>query len=178
MPTKDITLADLLERLDRSGGPEACWPWTMARDRRGYGRGGTHRGTFLAHRKVYLLSGGSPAPVVMHLCNNPPCCNPAHLRGGTQAENVAYTAKSGRHAFHVNPDAPARGARHGRHTHPEATARGEGSGTHKLTEAQALAIMARPESAAALAREFGVTDTTVLAVRNGRTWGWLTGVGV
>lgn len=32
----------------------------------------------------------------MHLCNSPICCNPAHLRAGSMAENQAYMAASGR----------------------------------------------------------------------------------
>lgn len=35
---------------------------------------------------------------VMHLCNNPPCCNPAHLELGTYAENMQYCVASGRHS--------------------------------------------------------------------------------
>lgn len=37
----------------------------------------------------------SPA-VVMHTCDNPPCCNPLHLRVGTNAMNQRDAAKKGR----------------------------------------------------------------------------------
>ena len=34
--------------------------------------------------------------VVMHLCNNPRCINPEHLKLGTQAENVQQAHREGR----------------------------------------------------------------------------------
>jgi hypothetical protein len=101
---KKLWHATRAERLaaytDRSGGPDACWPWTNARSESGYGvitaRGG---GTAIASRAAYEEAHGvilDPSTVVMHLCNNPPCCNPAHLRAGTMAENQRYMAQSGR----------------------------------------------------------------------------------
>lgn len=34
--------------------------------------------------------------LVMHLCEDPSCFNPEHLRGGTQKENMANWARRGR----------------------------------------------------------------------------------
>lgn len=39
----------------------------------------------------------TPKTVVMHLCNNSLCVNPAHLLGGTQKRNVRQCVKDGRH---------------------------------------------------------------------------------
>jgi hypothetical protein len=36
-------------------------------------------------------------PVVRHSCDNPPCCNPAHLLSGTTLENNRDTFERGRH---------------------------------------------------------------------------------
>lgn len=77
-------------KVDRSGGLDACWPWT-GHSTRGYGtfRVGPARQA-MAHRVAYELSVG-PIPAgfqLDHLCRNPPCCNPAHLEPVTPQENV------------------------------------------------------------------------------------------
>lgn len=51
-----------------------------------------------------LTKGHIPAGmIVMHTCDNPPCCNPSHLVLGTQAENLADMRAKGRG---VNPPMP------------------------------------------------------------------------
>lgn len=43
-----------------------------------------------AHRVAYEIANG-PIPDdlwVLHSCDNPPCCNPSHLRVGTYKDNV------------------------------------------------------------------------------------------
>lgn len=62
-----------------------CIVWTGAIDRDGYGTLGSRR----AHRIAYEKAHG-PIPegmTVDHLCFNPPCVNPAHLRLLTRSEN-------------------------------------------------------------------------------------------
>jgi hypothetical protein len=63
---------------------------------RGYGRVGDDD---YAHRIVAEHHfGPAPAdkPYVLHSCDNPPCCNPMHLRWGTQAENIQDAQSRGR----------------------------------------------------------------------------------
>lgn len=69
----------------------------------GYGatylrRGGRNVG-MKASRAVYIATHGDlPADVhVLHSCDNPPCCNPAHLRPGSHLENMADRHRAGRY---------------------------------------------------------------------------------
>lgn len=46
---------------------------------------------YLAHRVAFQLAGGQTTeenPCVLHSCDNPLCCNPNHLRAGTQRTNM------------------------------------------------------------------------------------------
>jgi hypothetical protein len=85
-----------------TAGPDDCWPWTAATTPKGYGRwtyreGGKNCHT-TAHRKAWELANG-PIPAgfqVLHRCDNPPCCNPAHLWLGTHRDNMADKVAKGR----------------------------------------------------------------------------------
>ena len=86
--------------IDRDA--NACWRWSGPVDAKGYGEiarcaAMTER---KAHRIAYALSVG-PIPtgrVVMHSCDTPPCCNPAHLTVGTNLENTRDSMRKGRRA--------------------------------------------------------------------------------
>lgn len=86
-------------KVDRSGGPRACWPWTASRQPDGYGKV-NRRGRYLvaSHVALEIALGRDLAPgeFSCHRCDNPPCCNPAHLFPGTNAENLRdLSAKGG-----------------------------------------------------------------------------------
>lgn len=73
-----------------------CWPWTGHRNDAGYGiiatRDPPFRQRFRAHRIAYELHHGVSVPpdvLVLHSCDNPPCCNPRHLFLGSQRDNIA-----------------------------------------------------------------------------------------
>ncbi|QII84233.1 hypothetical protein G3T20_05675 [Bordetella hinzii] len=86
-----------------------CWVWLGPRNSAGYGqisrrfKRGPRKGkvgNFLVHRVAVQELGGrrlTSRSVVMHLCNNPLCCNPAHLKGGTQRQNMKQCVADGRH---------------------------------------------------------------------------------
>jgi hypothetical protein len=97
------SIADRLDQhIDKSGGADACWPWTDAASfHRGYGmfRTGWKRPLMPAHRAVYEVVHGitlTSDNVIMHSCDNPPCCNPAHLTLGTHMTNHHDMVAKGR----------------------------------------------------------------------------------
>jgi hypothetical protein len=153
-------------RVNRSGGPDACWPWMGRRERAGYGNfdvasNGARALSTKAHRVALAIAGREPRPEEYgcHHCDNPPCCNPAHLFVGTNRDNQA--------------DARAKG-RVGELTHPERWARGEHNGFARLTEDQVRAIRAAyvpyRVSYPVLARRFGVAVSTIRLVIHRETW--------
>jgi hypothetical protein len=107
------TIGRLWARVDRSAGFFECWPWTGTRSPKGYGfiwLDGTNR---RVHRVVYELAIG-PIPDdmwVLHHCDNPPCCNPAHLWLGTNADNMRDMLAKGRGA-QMRPFPICRSGRH------------------------------------------------------------------
>src|ERR1700686_5247571 len=77
--------------------PDGCWIWTGALTDTGHGRHDFDGDTVRVHRLTWVMERQRDIPemlgdkpfVVRHLmCDNEPCCNPAHLVGGTQGENV------------------------------------------------------------------------------------------
>jgi HNH endonuclease len=96
----DAIPENVVRRPDAEGG---CWEWAGRRDARNYGRVQFAGRDQLAHRVVWELTFGPPAAglVVMHRCDNPPCCRPSHLRLGTQAENIADMDAKGRARRHA-----------------------------------------------------------------------------
>jgi hypothetical protein len=93
----------LLDRIDARTVlmPSGCIEWQGSIDPAGYGRISVEGKPAYVHREVYkLLHGGIPeGKFILHSCDNPPCCNPDHLRAGTQAENVRDRQERGRHRF-------------------------------------------------------------------------------
>lgn len=81
--------ADFWNRVDRSGGPNACWLWTGSRNPCGYGVFRRKPYTS-AHRFSWKLHYGTiPYGLnVLHACDIPACVRPEHLFLGTQKHNI------------------------------------------------------------------------------------------
>jgi hypothetical protein len=95
------SLADRLWAQVTIGAPDECWPWTGGVSAKGYARLRLKSGNRLkirAHRAAYLVTYGEIPEdmMIMHDCDNPRCCNPRHLRAGTNAENVRDAFSRGR----------------------------------------------------------------------------------
>ena len=146
-----------LAKLDRSGGPDACWR-LVHKDGTPYLRRATVTvGGRVKKAAVYsyeLHNGAVPAGLdVSHTCGNGhlSCCNPAHLVAETRAANMARTVDHG---------TSNRGAR---------------NGSAVLDEARALAIYLDPRRPyRVIAKDFGVSATAVRLIKNGQRWRWLT----
>lgn len=71
-----------------------CWLWKGTTGQ-GYGRYGRKP----AHRVAWELFNGRPMGATMfacHHCDNPPCCNPAHIFEGSCADNNRDAHAKGR----------------------------------------------------------------------------------
>ena len=140
----------------RRGGPNECWPWTGAVNDQGYGQFNYRAKRHYIHRTVYELVKG-PIPHkhhVMHSCDNPPCCNPAHLSTGKARDNHMDALKKGRWAIH-NP------------------CRGEDHHQSRLTVSDVREIRKRYQDGAtqrSLAVHYGVTQPAIQLVTSGKTW--------
>lgn len=148
----------LWSRVDSSGGSDACWPWTgHARHNFGYGNIGDENGrNENTHRVAWRLTNGPIAKgmCVLHACDNPACCNPAHLFLGTQAQNLADMTAKGRR-LSTN------------------RVKGERNWASKLTAEDVREIRrlrAEGLGPTEIAARFGVTRSAVKAVVARRTW--------
>ena len=96
MPTN--TESDFWKKVMPSSG-DCCWTWIGSCDADGYGTIMLNYIQWRTHRLAYHLSIGPipPGMGVLHSCDNPPCCNPSHLRIGTNLDNMRDRSKRGRH---------------------------------------------------------------------------------
>lgn len=98
-------------QIDRTGGPDACWPWTGDRFlNSGYGNAQGPKRPMCAHRLTWHLANGSLPTYVaddgreasyrmVQTCPgwdgravNKVCCNPAHITLMTVDEDLAHRA--------------------------------------------------------------------------------------
>jgi HNH endonuclease len=142
-------------RVDRSGGPDACWPWIdHLSATSGYGDvpGRYNEGKRAsAHRLAWRLHNCcDPGKLcVLHQCDNRKCANPAQLFLGSKRRNVLDAWMKGR--FH-------------------ACAPGEAHPSSKLTDLIVTQIRQGQDDPLTLAARYGVRVSTINAARRGHTW--------
>ena len=132
-----------MARVDMSD-PTACHEWPAARSESGYGlvgRGRRGSGIVRVTRVVLEEKLGRPiAPgmFALHTCDNPPCCNLAHLYEGSRLQNTIDAIVRGRHHTKLTED-----------------------------EVRAIRADRRT-NAAAIARDYGVSRTLIRGIQQGR----------
>ncbi len=161
-PGHETDPAHLVRRLANgieSANDGECWEWQRHRNNHGYGKLTINGHGYYAHRLAYELSKG-PIPKsldVMHECDNPACINPDHLVVGTRSKNMA--------------DCHARG----RSRMPNPRMRGESNGASKLRASDVPIIrqmLREGRTQATIARQFGVSQTAISAIKRGKVWSW------
>lgn len=86
---------------------DECWEWNGLCNQDGYGQKKINGTSWQTHRLAFAWATGNwtdngpkipDGMLVLHRCDNPPCCNPSHLFLGTHADNVRDAVSKGRHS--------------------------------------------------------------------------------
>lgn len=144
------------EKVDTSGGEDACWLWTASLDGKGYGQFTRRdRSQARSHRIAWEFTHGplTSDQVLCHTCDNPRCCNPAHLFIGTQADNIADMHKKKRWS-----PTPSPGSRNGNARYTEDQVR------------EIRRLRAEGMSRAEIAARFGVTVGSIKNILSKARW--------
>jgi uncharacterized protein (DUF433 family) len=158
-PTKSINFlaykgASLEEKLHAGyeiNHETGCWEWTRAKIRGGYGVIVWEKNKICTHRLSYeLVNGPIPSGLhILHSCDNPKCCNPAHLRTGTVKENMQDMRDRMRGSI------------------------GEKSSTAKLKDGDVVNILKMIKSGVSLAqiaRDYSMDSQAISQIKHGKSW--------
>ena len=140
-------------KIDKSGGHDACWLWLGCCVRGGYGWFYWNGKYYQSHRIMWMITFGKipDGLCILHKCDNPSCCNPDHLFLGTKKDNSDDKVRKGRQ-YHPN---------------------GEKNGHCKITDLQVLEIRQRytrfginGENSVTLAKFFGISPVQIRRIAN------------
>ena len=175
-----------------------CWEWTGGKSDLGYGHVvGPQKGRRNSPHRVTYERAHGPIPeglVIDHLCRNPSCCRPRHLRAVTHAVNIlcgigpsAKNAQKERCPLGHEYDEPVRwkgrvgrgcsvcrreGTRRWRRKMgpPKPRPIGESVKGHKLSADAIRAIRSSTEPQRAIAARHGIDQALVSRIKNRRAW--------
>lgn len=141
-------------KVDKRG-PDDCWEWTASCHDYGYGQFWTGEERISAHRFSYVLVHGEIADgaFICHTCDNPPCCNPAHLFAGQPKDNTKDMMEKGRHR--------------------PAPSIGESNPSAKLVASDVIEIRGLIEAhvpTRQIAERFGVSTALIRSIGKRRVW--------
>jgi len=180
----DAAVSEFWSYVDIRGGRE-CWPWMRACGRAGYGvltpKLAKLLGERAAHRvAVRMHDRRRPGRnlIVLHSCDNPPCCNPRHLRWGTNEQNSmdAFIARWSRLALEsklAGERTPTELEARGVFEREDRTIRGEQHHKAKITAAIVVEIRSMYDAGVAtgvIAAKFGLSPSHVNSVGDRQTW--------
>lgn len=144
-------IRSLEDLRSRTTSLDECWIWCGGLTEKGYGFFRVGKRKLRVHRLALELTGVRVASedLVLHSCDRPACCNPAHLRVGTHQDNVRDAMDRNRVAC------------------------GTRKKNAKLTDERvrvARADYSRGATVSSLAKRFGVDYRTMKDVVLGRAW--------
>jgi hypothetical protein len=126
-----------------------CWELQRLISAGGYGAVRVNGVKQRAHRWLYEALYGSVGDLeIRHICHNPGCIFPAHLKPGTHKQNMDDRVRAGRGG----------------------DLRGENNGRAKLTDDDVREIRSSNEKGAVLGRRFGISSVMACKIRRGAAW--------
>lgn len=148
---------NLVDKTPGQGPNGDCWEWQGRRSEDTYGvvswkeRSNKKGHIVFCHRLAYeIVVGTIPEGLyLMHSCDNPPCCNPAHLSPGTKGDN--------------NRDAKAKGRNSHGSKHPST----------KLTEEQVEEILLMQLigfTHVDISKKYPISVDASYGIKSGRNW--------
>lgn len=169
-------IRSLIERRTFREPNSGCWLWEGESCGSGYPfirhptfgtlKNGSKR-RIRGHRASYAAFNG-PVPrgmLVCHKCDVRLCINPAHLFLGTDEDNNRDMRSKGRARTISGDNHFWKGK-----TVPQFVKPGELHNMAKLTEAQALEILKSEQPYSKLSAHYGVSKSTVCAIKRGQNW--------
>lgn len=140
-----IRVEQFWSHVDKRG-PNDCWFWTGTVQSKGYGL----YNQCLAHRLAYQLATGMNPGLLLvcHHCDVRLCCNPRHLFLGTAQDNSDDMKQKER----------------------QQRCAGEEASRAELTSANVVSIRNSLATHRILAKQYGVSESTIASARTGKTW--------